>query len=120
MNFGEAFVLWRGLGVNYEGGVLDGPARTAIHMSHRIGAVITLLIVLFIACKAIFQDIKQIKLTGFAIIVLLGIQISLGIANVVMHLPLYIAVAHNGVAALLLLSLVTLLHLSISKKIRVD
>ena len=41
MDFGEAFVMWRGLGVNYEYGVLDNPARTAIHVTHRVGAVVT-------------------------------------------------------------------------------
>ena len=41
-DFSEAFVLWRGLGVNYEGGVLDAAARVAIHFTHRLGAVITL------------------------------------------------------------------------------
>ena len=34
-DFKEGFVFWRGLGQNYEFGVLDNPARTAIHLSHR-------------------------------------------------------------------------------------
>jgi cytochrome c oxidase assembly protein subunit 15 len=113
MDFKEAFVLWRGLGIDYEGGVLDGPARTAIHMTHRIGAVITLLVLLSVAIHAIRLNTGYIRYTGAAIICVLLLQLSLGIANVVMHLPLYIAVAHNGVAALLLLSLVTLLHQSL-------
>jgi cytochrome c oxidase assembly protein subunit 15 len=46
-----------------------------------------------------------------AIGILLAVQLSLGIANVVMQLPLPVAVAHNGGAALLLLALVTLNHL---------
>ena len=41
MDFKDAFVLWRGLGIDYEGGVLDHPARVAIHFVHRIGAVVT-------------------------------------------------------------------------------
>ena len=32
--------LWRGVGVNYEGGVLDAPARAAIQIAHRIGAAV--------------------------------------------------------------------------------
>ena len=112
MNFEEAFVLWRGLGIDYEGGVLDGPARTAIHMTHRIGAVITLLVLAAVALRSITYRSGMVKYTGMAILAVLSLQVSLGIANVVMHLPLYIAVAHNGVAALLLLSLVTLLHQS--------
>ena len=38
-NFSEGFILWREIGVNYEGGLLDQPSRVAIHLVHRIGAV---------------------------------------------------------------------------------
>ena len=38
-DYKDAFVLWRGLGVNYEGGVLQHPARVAIHFTHRLGAI---------------------------------------------------------------------------------
>ena len=37
-DFKDAFVLWRGLGINFEGGVLAHPARVAIHWTHRLGA----------------------------------------------------------------------------------
>jgi cytochrome c oxidase assembly protein subunit 15 len=40
--------------------------------------------------------------------VLLAIQIALGIGNVLLRLPLILAVAHNGLAALLLAMLVVL------------
>ena len=108
MDFGEAFVLWRGLGVDYEGGVLDGPARTAIHMSHRIGAAVTAAALLALAIPALRANAT--RPAARALLALLFIQLSLGIANVVLNLPLMVAVAHNGVAALLLLSVVTLLH----------
>ena len=39
-DFREGFVIWRGIGVNYEGGVLDAPARAAVHLAHRVGAVV--------------------------------------------------------------------------------
>lgn len=112
MDFGEAFVLWRGLGVDYEGGVLDGPARTAIHMSHRIGAAITAAALLALALPALRANAT--RPAARALLALLFIQLSLGIANVVLNLPLMVAVAHNGVAALLLLSVVTLLHRALS------
>jgi heme a synthase len=110
MDFNEGFILWRGLGVDYEGGVLHGSARTAIHMAHRIGAVITFLTILTVAVQAIRSGVKNIKLTGLIVLIILIAQVSLGIANIKFYLPLSVAVAHNGVAALLLLSLVTLLH----------
>src|SRR5271156_2108207 len=40
MDFRDAFVLWRGLGIDYEGGVLANPARVAIHFTHRLGAMV--------------------------------------------------------------------------------
>lgn len=110
MDFNEGFILWRGLGIDYEGGVLHGSARTAIHMAHRIGAVITFFTILTVAVQAIRSCSKKIKLTGLIVLIILIAQVSLGIANIKFYLPLSVAVAHNGVAALLLLSLVTLLH----------
>lgn len=111
-DFGEGFVLWRGLGVNYEFGVLDNPARVAIHLTHRIGALVVFLYLAFLAWKV--TSVSRGSGRGLGVIIgsLLVIQVSLGIANVVFHLPLANAVAHNGVAALLLLSLVTLTHAS--------
>jgi heme a synthase len=110
MDFREGFILWRGLGIDYEGGVLHVSARTAIHMAHRIGAIITFVTVLFVVIQAMRSGIKQLKLNGIVALILLLTQLSLGIANIKLFLPLSVAVAHNGVAALLLLSLVSLLH----------
>ncbi|MFW5815381.1 MAG: COX15/CtaA family protein, partial [Wenzhouxiangella sp.] len=41
-NFSEGFRLWRGVGVDYEGGILDQQARVAIHLAHRLGAVVVI------------------------------------------------------------------------------
>lgn len=116
MDFNEGFILWRGLGIDYEGGVLDGSARTAIHMTHRLGAIVAFITIFIIAIKAIQTRMKNLRLTGLVVLVLLVLQVSLGIANVKFHLPLPVAVAHNGVAALLLLSLVALLHHCLPEK----
>ena len=113
MDFSEGFILWRGLGVDYEGGVLDGSARTAIHMTHRFGAVIAFIVIATVSIRSMLHVSKPIKLTGAIILGLLFLQISLGIGNIAFNLSLWIAVAHNGVAALLLLSLVNLLHQTI-------
>jgi len=110
MNFFEGFVLWRELGVDYEGGTLDSAARTAIHVAHRIGAIIAGGIIVYIGLRCTLSNHKYLKMTGIIVLILLITQILLGISNVKFNLPLSIAVAHNGVAALLLLSLVTLLH----------
>ena len=116
MDFNEGFILWRGLGVDYEGGVLHGAARTAIHMAHRIGALITFFTLFYVAIQAIRSGLTQLKVTGIFTLILFLLQVSLGIANVKFSLPLPVAVAHNGVAALLLLSLVAMLHHSLPDK----
>lgn len=113
MDFKEGFILWRGLGIDYEGGVLDAAARTAIHVSHRLGALFTFVLVISLAVRAILSGNRRFILTGVAIVLILLTQILLGIANVLLVLPLPVAVAHNGVAALLLLAMITLLYFSL-------
>ena len=98
-DFREAFVLWRGVGVDYEGGILDATARATIHLSHRIGAIVTTLVLLVVSV-ALFR-VKGMRAPALALLGLLAVQIGLGIANVVEGLPLAVATAHNGVAALL-------------------
>ncbi|MBI4005316.1 MAG: COX15/CtaA family protein [Gammaproteobacteria bacterium] len=119
MDFVEGFTFWRETGIDYEGGILAGDARTAIHMSHRIGALVTLMIIGTIAIQAMRNSSKIIARIGMVMLLVLLVQISLGITNVTRLLPLPAAVAHNGAAALLLLSLVTLLHYSFSTKTNV-
>ncbi|MET0071787.1 MAG: COX15/CtaA family protein [Candidatus Thiodiazotropha sp.] len=117
MDFSEAFVLWRGLGVNYEFGVLENSARTAIHMSHRIGALISVITLGLLAWYLTRPGSSPLlRRLGVALLLLLALQITLGISNVLGHLPLSIAVAHNGGAALLLLLLVTLIWISRSRE----
>lgn len=108
MDFQDGFILWRGLGVDYEGGVLPAEGRTAIHMAHRIGAVITALFIGLLGLRLILK--KDLRMTGIILLLVLSLQILLGISNVLLRLPLPVAVAHNGIAAVLLLTLVTLLH----------
>lgn len=108
-DFGDAFVLWRGLGIDYEGGVLDHPARIAIHMTHRLGAL-AVSGVLLILCLLLRERVRELTRLPVVILILLGVQVALGIANVTLVLPLPVATAHNAVAALLLGAMVYLLH----------
>jgi cytochrome c oxidase assembly protein subunit 15 len=110
MDFVEGFVLWRGLGVNYEFGVLEPEARAAIHMVHRIGAVVVLLAVGTLGVLGLRKASSAQKTVALFMLVLLGLQLVLGIFNVLLSLPLANAVAHNGVAALLLLSIIAFIH----------
>ncbi len=106
-DFGEALVLWRGIGVDYEGGVLDAPARTAIQLMHRLFAAVVLVYMLSLMLKLL--RVPGMRGWGVLLGLLTLAQLSLGIANVKLGLPLKVAVMHNGGAALLLLLLVTLL-----------
>lgn len=113
MDFKDAFVLWRGLGVDYEFGVLDHPARVAIHYVHRMGAVVATLAILFYVTRLWkYTDANQLfKTNANVILALLITQVTLGISNVVFKLPLVVAVLHNGVALLLLFSLVASIYM---------
>lgn len=112
MDFGEAFVLWRGLGINYEYGVLDSAARVAVHMTHRLGAVVVLLYISWLIWQVLRRArTPELRALGGILAVLLLVQLALGMGNVLLSLPLPVAVAHTGVAALLVLTLVTLNHM---------
>jgi len=106
-DFREGFVLWRGIGVDYEGGVLDGPSRIAIQMVHRIVAIVLALYLLAFAVRLLYTP--GMRSWSTTLIVLVVAQVSLGILNVKLALPLPVAVAHNAGAALLLFVLVSLL-----------
>ena len=111
MDFKDAFVLWRGLGIDYEGGVLDHPARVAIHFVHRLGAVVTALVLGFLAWRTIRTgQSRAVRMAGAALAALLVVQWTLGPVMVLKALPLELATAHNGVAALLVLAMVALLR----------
>ncbi|MFK8066864.1 MAG: heme A synthase [Gammaproteobacteria bacterium] len=110
MDFKEGFTLWRGLGIDYEFGVLKTDARTAIHMMHRIGALITFFTLLILFLFAMRNNHGSIQKAGLLMGFFLLLQVTLGIANIAMGLPLHIAVAHNGVAALLLLSMTIFIY----------
>ena len=119
MDFYGAFVVELATNLNYEFGRLDSVRRVAIHFTHRVWAiVVTIMITLAIISWRSINFSYQ-KLISVLLITLLFFQILLGILNIKMSLPLYIAVAHNGNAALLLMCLVTQLYLirSINKNL---
>ncbi|WP_444910905.1 COX15/CtaA family protein [Microbulbifer sp. TRSA005] len=106
-DFKEGFNILQQIGPNYLGGALESDARTAIHFIHRIGALIVTGLVLslsFFSWKA--GEYRW----ALILIALIGMQVSLGVANVIMFLPLSIAVAHNAGAAFLLLGVLTLCY----------
>src|SRR5580658_8310637 len=111
MDFRDAFVLWRGLGIDYEGGVLAHPARVAIHFTHRLGAVVTALTLIGLGLAVVRRSSgRRLEFSGGLIVAAVLLQISIGIAMVHWGLPLPLATLHNAGAALLVVSVTTLLR----------
>jgi cytochrome c oxidase assembly protein subunit 15 len=103
-DFKDAFVLWRGLGIDYEGGVLDHPARVAIHFTHRLGAVLAAVLIALLGFRLARETATRAD--GAAVLAVLALQLCLGVSIVWFGVPLGVAVLHNGVAALLLLAVI--------------
>ncbi|MBX3661447.1 MAG: COX15/CtaA family protein [Burkholderiales bacterium] len=106
MDFRHGFQLVRELGKTAAGTHLSYDALTAIHWSHRVGALITLLVVGLLGLL-LLRDPASSRLGGVLLGVLL-VQVVLGIANVLGGLPLLLAAAHNAGAAILLLTMVVI------------
>ncbi|HEY0893221.1 MAG TPA: COX15/CtaA family protein [Cellvibrio sp.] len=88
----------------YEYGVLPYEARMSIHVLHRMGAVVTLLLLGSFAFLCWHRAVtKTIRVIAASIGGLLLLQLTLGLINIVAQLPLLNAVAHNLVAANLLM-----------------
>jgi cytochrome c oxidase assembly protein subunit 15 len=91
---------------NYEFGVLEYPARLTIHVMHRFGAIAATLTVLMIVYQLWKLEKGPQKKLALTLAIVLFSQVSLGICNVLFHLPISVAVLHNLVAALLLVTMV--------------
>ena len=112
MDFKSGFNLNQEVGPNYLYGLLDNPARVAIHYSHRVSAILVTFIFLILMSRLWFSEAAPLAST---LGILLLTQIALGITNVVYVLPLYVAIAHNLFAACLLLATFTVNYLAWKK-----
>ena len=110
MDFRHGFDVTQQVGPNYLGGQLTADGRVAIHMTHRVGAlvVLTYFTVLLVW---LWRGRQHTGLGGATALVagVLVLQILLGLANVWLHIPLAVAVAHNATGAALLLAVVHLI-----------
>jgi len=109
-DYKDAFVLWRGLGVNYEGGVLQHPARVAIHFTHRLGALVASFALIFAAIVTLRRQPAppRARIAAIAVLAALALQLFIGASMVLDGFPLPLATAHNAGAALLVLASVAL------------
>ena len=113
MQFENAFRINDLPNINYEGGFLDYNSKVTVHFIHRLGALLVTILfsILFIYIFYI-QKNEIFKKIGIIILVFFLVQILLGISNIVHSLPLSIAVLHTVNAAILLMSMSTLLFYS--------
>ncbi len=110
-DFAAGFDMTQQIGPNYLGGQLEHPARVAIHITHRLGAVLVTLVLLRLMVLIIFSPYNGLLRAQLALLAgVLVIQLSLGVMNVLASLPLAVAVAHNAGGASLLLVLVAVNH----------
>jgi len=108
-DFRHAFVLWRGLWINYEGGILANPARVAIHLAHRFGALVVTLTFLAASLFVIRQPpLAAARPRAYLLLVALGLQLAIGISMVLRTFPLWLTTAHTAGAALLLMAILAL------------
>jgi cytochrome c oxidase assembly protein subunit 15 len=104
--------LWRGLDIDYTGGVLANPARIAIHVTHRIGALLAGSVLLLLGALTVIRARNpRLKRVGGLLMGAVVLQISIGITMVNLGMPIVAATLHNAGAALLVLCMVTLLRL---------
>lgn len=111
MDWPHAFNILSPIGPDYEGGRLEMMARVTIQIAHRYWALVTFIYLGGIALLLLtLKSYRRLYGFGACLLILLCLQVLLGILNVVLLLPLSIAVAHNGAAVLLLITVVALLQ----------
>lgn len=102
-----AFDLSRTHEIGETGMVLGGAERVAIHKLHRLIAVLTVIAVVTAGILA-YNRGRILRITGVVAISLVAAEFALGVAAILSGLPIAVAVAHNWLAALLLLALLRL------------
>ena len=103
MDWGEGFHLTQRVGPEYLFGQLHADARTTIHLAHRLGGLALGLSLVLLAARHWREPRLRPWMAGM--LVAYGLQVGLGIANVVWWLPLGLALAHTAGAVLLALTM---------------
>jgi heme a synthase len=112
-DFRDAFVLWHAANVDYEGGLLPTAARVAIHLTHRLGALIATAALALAAVYTLRQrGLWHARLRAWALLGALTLQLLIGVSMVLEGFPLWLATAHTAGAALLLLAALALVRAS--------
>jgi heme a synthase len=111
LHLAKGFYLFSPVGANYQGGLLDNDVRVTIQFIHRIGAMVTVLYLVPLSVVVFFRStVYWLKALALLMLLVVLAQVTLGILNVLYMLPITVAVAHNGVAAILLATVLCMLH----------
>lgn len=122
LNFRDAFSFHTYAGTTYEFAPhLDTAAKLTIHVAHRIGAIVATVVLLWLIAMLWLRAGDSRRYRNFAgtLTAMLLLQLALGVSNVIFHLPLAVAVAHNFVALVLLQVLVALLFSLVQERKRI-
>lgn len=108
LSFPQAFAIHTYAGTTYEFAPhLDAAAKVTIHVAHRIGAMVTSVLLLTLAALLWWRaGGPRYRALAIVIVAVLLLQVALGVSNIIFHLPLAVAVAHNVVALVLMQVLV--------------
>lgn len=107
MDFRQGFAIWRPLGMAADGTVLAFAALTAIHMAHRLLALLCVGVLLTLV--AALYGSPGLRRYFLALSGLLALQVLTGLGNVVFEWPLASALLHTGGAGCLVVLVVALL-----------
>jgi len=110
MDFQHGFDITQHVGPNYLGGQLTASGRVAIHVTHRLGAM-TVLGYFVVLLMLMWRRREASGLSGAIALVAVALfaQIALGLSNIIFHVPIAVAVAHNAMGAGLLLAVINLI-----------
>ncbi|MDQ7091922.1 MAG: signal recognition particle-docking protein FtsY [Methylococcales bacterium] len=100
--------LFNGVVTHYFG-VISFDAQLAVHWLHRVGGGITFIVLVLLMLNVTsVQQPKPIRKAGLLMSIFLLIELGLGTFSIKLGLPLWIMMAHNSFAALLMLPLIAI------------
>jgi cytochrome c oxidase assembly protein subunit 15 len=109
MDFAGGFTILRHLGQAGDGGYLAFEALVAIHMAHRVAAVLVVGALLWLAWRLRAGGDTVLGRFALGIAALSVLQVLSGLSNVVLGWPIAAALVHSAGAAGLVLLLALLL-----------
>jgi len=109
MDFSHAFTIFRQLGMGHDGEAIPFSALTAIHVTHRIGALVVFVAIALLAWRLVASREPPARRFAIALGGIGAWQLASGLGNVVLGWPLVAALSHTGGAAALLITMTLLL-----------